>query len=558
MLFPACSNPSLEVPRTPQVSPHDSSGESPTQLCNDKDVDQVPSYTLVEPGTKAELLWKAEFVPWRVRSSPDGRVLAITEHGDSIYVLRTNGSLDVFFHCPGAIIDTFAAASDGSIWFLLRDDRQLYRIGPGGSVEVISSHAHRNLEAGSDGAVYAFGNGLQRFDKNGTREDITYRIHGRKFAIGPNEEIVAFVESDLVLVSETGAITTLASGYAPEAWPTFGPDGLLYITNWSGVEVINLQTGTNVEIAWLRDINLSEAGTFAPDERLLLYHPNTDVYAIDLEAKTVEIYHQVSGNSWAMAVSPGDGVYIAYGDKQARGKTTIYRILDFQTLALVATVPYGFEHAMTFNSHGIGFLAVGDKDKGGAVIRFDPTDGGFDEYHRTQCHPVFITTHPQTDLPWWYDCDHFESLDEEGNLLVIEGIPGGQHPSLAITPDGVFYAIFFSMRSDPNAPFQHRLYRWDGARWVEVADLTQSDPAITLSTFVACSDGRIYTIESLDSDHLPVNRSTFNAVRRLESDGALTLLGFDFSIDASAADCDPHTGRIIFTSGFGVFAVTPP
>ncbi len=88
--------------------------------------------------------------------------------------------------------------------------------------------------------------------------------------------------------------------------------------------------------------------------------------------------------------------------------------------------------------------------------------------------------------------------------------------------------------------------------------MTQSDPGITLATLVGCPDGRIYTIESLDSSNLPVNRSSHNVVRRLESDGTLTLLGYDFSFDGLAADCDPATGRIIFTSGAGIFALAPP
>ncbi len=68
----------------------------------------------------------------------------------------------------------------------------------------------------------------------------------------------------------------------------------------------------------------------------------------------------------------------------------------------------------------------------------------------------------------------------------------------------------------------------------------------------------LHTIESLDSSNLPVNRSSYNAVRRLEPDSTLTLLGYDFSFDGLAADCDPATGRIIFTSSAGIFALTPP
>jgi hypothetical protein len=118
----------------------------------------------------------------------------------------------------------------------------------------------------------------------------------------------------------------------------------------------------------------------------------------------------------------------------------------------------------------------------------------------------------------------------------------------------------FFPRQDPGAPFEHGIYRFDEATatWEEVADLTQADPAITLATLTSCPDGRIYTVESLDQRNLPVSRSSMNAVRRLEPDGSLTLIGFDFSFDGLAADCDAATGRIIFTTGAGVYAVTPP
>ena len=106
------------------------------------------------------------------------------------------------------------------------------------------------------------------------------------------------------------------------------------------------------------------------------------------------------------------------------------------------------------------------------------------------------------------------------------------------------------------------LYHYDQstAQWEQIADLSQSDPAITMAIFTACPDGFIYTIESLDEDHLPGNRSgsSFNAIRRLETDGSLTLLGYVFSFDGEAAYCDPATGRILFTSGAGIFALTPP
>jgi streptogramin lyase len=403
-------------------------------------------------------------------------------------------------------------------------------------------------------------NGLVHIDPDGATEVISDAVGGRKFAIGPQGEIVALSGGNIVRVSDRGEITQIASGYGPEPWLTFGPDGLLYVTHWTGVDVIDLESGSVTSIPWLQNSNISESGTFAPDGRLLMYHPNTDVYAVDLAAQSVGVYHQVTSNSWAMAASPGDSIYIAFGDGRANGETTIYRVLDIQTLEPVMVVPYGLERSMTFDSQGTGYLAVGDTSTGSAIISFDPASKTFEEYHRPQCFPFSITVHPQTDQVWWEDCNRFVSLDEGGNLVEVDGPPGGENTSLGITPEGEFYAIAFFNRANPDSPYEHRLYHWDeaGSTWNEIADLTQSDPGISLATLVSCPDGRVYTIESLGAEALPVNRSSYNAVRRLEPDGTLTLLGFDFAFDGLAADCDSETGKIIFTSGAGIFAVTPP
>jgi streptogramin lyase len=546
-------------PETEKVA-GDSQPPAPTGICSGEGSSTFLEYTLTESGMEVELLWQAEFVPWWVRTSADGRVLAVTNGGDSIYELMPDGSIEVVFRCPGVIIETGVAATDGALWFASRDGGRLYRADPDGTVRVMAENGNRNLEAGLDGSVYAMENGLTRIDPDGTIEKISDAVFGRKFAVSPKGVIVALTGGSVVQISESGELTQLASGYGPEPWLTFGPDGLLYVTHWSGVDVIDLENGSVSSIPWLQNANLSEAGAFTPDGRLLMYHPNTNVYAVDLETQTIEVYYQVTSNSWAMAANPGDSIYVAFGDGQPNGETTIYRVMDSQTLESIMTVPYGIERGMAFDSQGNGYLALGDTSAGGAILRFDPVEKTFQEYHRPACIPFSITVHPQTDLPWWDECDRLVSLDEQGELVEIGDIPGGQNVSLAISLNGEFYVIAFFPRDDPRASFQRRLYHWnDGdVTWEEITDLSQSDPGITLATLVSCPDGMIYTIESLGPESLPVNRASMNAVRRLESDGTLTLLGFDFSFDGLAADCDSVSGQIVFTSGLGIFGVTPP
>lgn len=538
----------------PQPSP------TPAPLCSGDASRPQPHGTLTLPGASAELVWQSEFVPWWVRTSPDGRVLAATDGGDSIYELKPDGALAIAFRCPGVQIETFAAASDGALWFATRDGGRLYRVAPDGTVKILAQNGNRNLEPGPDGSVYALENGLTRIDQDGAPKLITKEVSGRKFAIGPNGEIVVLSGGKILRVSEAGELTEIAAGYGPEEWLTFGPDGLLYVTHWTGVDTIDLNSGAVNSIPWLEASNISESSDFAPDGRLLLYHPNTDVYAVDLAAQTVEVFHQVTSNSWAMGVNPGDAVYVAYGSNLPNGQTTIYRIVDQQTLEPIGSVPYGIERSMSFDTNGVGYLAVGDRANGGAIFRFDPKTGAAEPYQRPQCFPDSLTIDPRNNQLWWYNCDHFESLDQNNNLVKINGVPRADRGFLAITPAGEFYAVAFFPRQNPNIPYERRLYRWDEAAstWKEVADMTQSDPGITLALPVACPDGRIYTVEGLDGSHLPHGSPSWNALRRLEPDGALTVLGYDFSYDGLAAACDPSNGRIIFTSGAGIFAVTSP
>jgi streptogramin lyase len=530
------------------------------QVCGGEPTQPRINFQLTEAGVDAELIWRTGFIPWWVRSSPDGRVLAVSDGGDAIYELKPDGSLAIAFQCPGVQIETFTAASDGALWFTSCDSGRLYRVDTSGEVRILAQHGNHNLEAGPNGEVYAMGEGLVRIAPDGSQEPITDQVKGRKFAVSPNGEIAAMKDDSVVLIADSGELKKLASGYGPEQWLAFDSDGLLYVTHWSGVDVINLTSGSITPIPWLVGSSPGESGTFAPDGRLLLYHPNVDVYAVDLVKETIDVYHQVTSNSRAMAIDPEGDIYIAYGDGQPNGETTIYRVVDNQTLELVLTVPYGLEHAMAFDQQGFGYLALADQTTGGAIIRFDLAAETFEVYYQSQCHLSALAVHPLTGQVWWEDCGRFYALGEDGDLVHIDGVPDARDTGLAITPDGALFTIGFFEAPDQNTPMKRYLYRYDqsAAQWEQIADLSQSDPAIMLATLTACPNGIIYTIESLDADHLPINRSSFNAVRRLEADGSLTLLGYDFSFDGEAAYCDPATGRVLFTSGAGIFSLTPP
>jgi streptogramin lyase len=548
----------IEVIGLQDIQDNKQSGQKP---CQGEATGYTPTFTLTMEGVKAELIWHSEFVPWWIRTGPDGRVYGVTEGSDSIYELKPDGSLDVAFTCPGVTIESGLMASDGAFWFTDRYGGALYRADPSGDVKIMAESGNRYLEAGLNGTVYALENGLERIDPDGTRTMITRNVSGRKFAIGPNGEMVVMRNGSVVQISDTGGISEIATGYGPDHWLTFGPDSLLYVTHWTGVDFIDLETGSVETIPWLVNSNIGESGEFLTDGRLLLYHPNRHVFVVDLVNKTIDIFIHVTSNTWAMAVSPGGEVYVAFGDTKAEGETTIFRINDMQSLEPVMTVPSGHETAMAFDLDGIGYIGLLDRRLGTSIIAFDPMEKTFEEYAQPSCRADSIALDPTTNRIWWSECQDIASLDQNGEKVTIQGIENWEDSSsLAITTDGTFYTIRFFPRNAPTNPYPRAIYRWNEIKkvWDEIADITQRDPGVILAKLVGCSEGSIYTVESLSYENLPINRTSMNSVRRLEKDGTLTLIGFDFAYDGQAVSCHSEENILYFTSGAGIFMVTLP
>jgi streptogramin lyase len=540
------------------VDDQPSTPEKPTseEYCQGDPFPRIPNFNIELTGASAEMLWQTQFVPWWVRTGPDGKVYAVTDGGDTIYEIEFDGTLSPAFTCPGVNIETGIMASDGAFWFASRDGK-IFRADPGGIVRLMDQSGSSNLEAGPEGSVYGQGNGMIRIDMDGKKTNISSSAQGRKFAVSSIGEVATLKDGKVYLITEGGEMRELASGYGPEEWLTFGPDGKLYVTHWSGVDVIDLADGSVKPLDWLVNACPGEAGTFAPDGRLLVYHPNTNVWAINLQAQTIDVYYQVVSNSWAMGVSPDGEVYVAFGSKQGNGETTIYRVSDQQTLELIVNVPYGNENSMAFDLDGTGYIGVSDSKKGVMIYSFDPESGSFEEYFRPECCPNTMAVNPTDGRVWWGDCGNFASVDENGQKEVIQGVSGSENSSLAITTEGEFYALVFFPRDDPNTAYSHYIYHLNpnDSQWEEIADITQSDPGITMAKIVGCADGRVYTVESLGPENLPVDRSSYNGVRRLEANGSLTLVGFDFSFDGQGGGCDYANNRVVFTSGTGIFAV---
>jgi hypothetical protein len=552
--------PAADVEATPE--PQATATLEQPGLCQGESLPHQ-EYSIMEPGTMVDMLWEAKFIPMRIRSSADGRLLAITKNGDTIFELKPDGRLLETFRCPGVEIITFAASSDGALWFTTHDDDgRLYRVDPDGSVEIIAESGYGYIEAGPDGSIYAMSEGLVRIEPDGTQISISDEPTGHKFAVRSNGDVaVKFDDGRVVLYSMSGESVELASGYGVDEWVTFGPDGNLYVTGWRGIDIIDPETGAVSFIEGTNDIMLSEAGIFAPDGKMISYHPNTHIYIVDLEEMTSKIFYLVKTNSWAMAYNPGDSAYIAFSNWTIP-ETIIYRITDEKSLEEVLKVPYGFEHEMAFDSIGNGYIAVSDRDEDGVILRFDPQKGSYEIYAQTMCFPASMTVQLSNNQVWWEECNNLVTLDDAGERRMIEGPEGGENSYLAITASDEFYVVTFFPRETENLSYVHRLFKWNenDQAWEEIADLTHANPDVCHSRPVVCSNDTIYIVEKLGIESLPADKTgvTGAAVRRLEEDGTLTLLGYDFSFDPTAVDCDITENRIIFTTGIGVFVVTPP
>lgn len=544
------------------ADPSQPSADNDTQIvetgyCSTSKSKITDYYTILEPNVSAKRIWSVQFVPWWVRPGPDGKILAISNADAIVYELKPDGSLGIFFNCPGQYIESFAYATDGALWFATRDGGRLFRVF-NDEVQLMAEYGNRHLETGPDGSVYALEDGLTKIETNRKITKLSDQVFGRHFAV--SKDGTAYVVSDgaIVRVLENGDTEVLADGYGPETWLTFNADDELFATHWRFLHKINAQSGEVTVYSFMNNSNIGESGAFAADGRLILYHPNVNVFAINLETQAVDVIYHVVSNSWAMALDPKNSVYIAFGDKQPNGETTIYKVDAENSLVELFRVPYGNERAMRFDLNGNGYLSVHDQKAGYALIKFDPARAEWQELTKPNCAPGSIARDPTTGEMWMEVCGEIKTVPTGTATKSLGAVPNTQQHQLAITSAGEFYQIAFFHRTDPSAPYPRKLFKYDlqSKMWLEVADLTQLDAGITMATLVACPSGTIYTVESLGAESTGANHSSFNGVRRLEDDGTLTVLGYDFEFDGQAADCAWDEDSIVFTSGAGIYKVS--
>ncbi len=180
-----------------------------------------------------DLIWRPEFMPFDMSVGPDKRIFSVPQAGEEIYELKTDGSVEVAFQCPGVQMARVAAATDGAIWFTTRGDCSLIRVDPSGEISLIYQNGNCNIEPGPDGTVYAMDNGIVKVYPDGSQKQITDQVQDeRSFAVSPNGDVVVGTyDGRIVKVGVSGEISELISGLCLEPEVFFNATSELYVNN---------------------------------------------------------------------------------------------------------------------------------------------------------------------------------------------------------------------------------------------------------------------------------------------------------------------------------------
>jgi hypothetical protein len=264
------------------------------------------------------------------------------------------------------------------------------------------------------------------------------------------------------------------------------------------------------------------------------------------------------GNSWALGADPlTEEVYVAYGDHLPGGTTSLFHVDANGDLQKMGEVPYGMEVSMTFSPDGMGYLSVGDNDKGPMIYSFNAQDGTLREFYQPQCFAQGMAVEPQTGALWWTECNKLASYEAGQAKQTIPYLEGVNNSTIAFGADGTLYALAWLRAQAPNLPMAHGIYRYENGNWVQLKDMTARDPGITLAELAMCPDGHIYVTASIDGEDVSPGRtySSMSALLRFEEDNSLSLIGYDLgNFDPLAITCS-QSGTVYFTNAEGIYSI---
>ncbi len=573
ILLAGCGIPQATLTTTPFSTQTTTLPSTPTTVFTSSLTPTIPGPTptaiphalrvavIHEPGWNADILLSAPPLPNFVNINPDGKILFTGQHLDSIFEVREGGNISVFATFPGMNLEAFYYDSLGQLWlstnsqgiYRVTDEEQPVRIAEGGVNRWFDFDSLNNLYA-----VDSNSTNIQKITPTGEISVLIENVSTTKIMIGPNDEIIFMdITGRLVQVMPDGELRIIATQLGFDSKFAFAPDGTLYNLDWSGLSTINIETGLINRIHWYDRFNNSGNGlAFDNTGTLYTYHPSYPIYKIDLEEQTSQLIYRPRVNTTAMAIGPEGYVYVAYGDLLPSGQSTIYRIIDEQSLEEVVRVPYGLPISLAFDDRGTGYIGVADREKDQKILTFDLSTGAITEYVQPLCYPNSIGIDPTTNYLWWFSCDLLHYKDEAGNVHNLSIPANTSNKNLFFGPNGQLYAIFWLTVTGSAVPLPHGVFTLEeDGTWVELADLSSDDPDVSLAMGAVCPDNKLYVITHLDAQALgvPNYRGNLNGVLRIEPDGTLEIVAGGFSVDPFIAACDQKSGDLIFTAQEAVY-----
>jgi hypothetical protein len=491
-------------------------------------------------------------------------VFVIDFQGDTIYQLMEDGSMQVHMKFPGKKMDYFNIAPDGTFWFINNLDWGLYRVNDRGEPQEIAHEMNRLFDFDTAGDLFAVdqpSDNLQKITPNGDIETIASGFRSQRVGVAPDDRVyVVTYDGELVQVEADGSLKVIAGGFGIEDTPAFTPDGTMYIMSGeAGLMKVDPSSGKVEHLKWY-DHYRNIGGSLVFDRQGIgyIFHPNQPLYRMDLQAQTLDMIYSPYGNSWALGADPlTEEVYVAYGDHLPGGTTSLFHVDANGDLQKMGEVPYGMEVSMTFSPDGMGYLSVGDNDKGPMIYSFNAQDGTLREFYQPQCFAQGMAVEPQTGALWWTECNKLASYEAGQAKQTIPYLEGVNNSTIAFGADGTLYALAWLRAQAPNLPMAHGIYRYENGNWVQLKDMTARDPGITLAELAMCPDGHIYVTASIDGEDVSPGRtySSMSALLRFEEDNSLSLIGYDLgNFDPLAITCS-QSGTVYFTNAEGIYSI---
>ena len=524
----------------------------------------VETGTVVYTDYQFDIVYSAPLSPFKVRIDNNDQVYAINNCGDTVYQIHENGELTIRFTRADMVIGCFDFDSENNLW-LTTGKKELYKLDADGNLQLIVPYgvnrafyidSKNNIIAVDD---YSYGQSVQLISPDGDITVLADDIDVSYHMVGINDEIVVLTyQGQLIRIDPSGEQTVIADTGMIDAGLAVAPDGTAYIID-SNLHTVDLDTGELQAIDWYSiDIRYP---CFDSLGRLYVYHPNEGIYRLDLQRRTIEPFYMPNNNTMAMAVTSTGDLYVAYGDKLPNGTTTIYQIVGGKLVA-VKTVPGGEPRGMAVQGQDTLYIATSDTAAASYIYTVNLVSNKYKKLAETFRGLSTLVVSPTDDSLWWgLHNGRIYKRTAGGSVISVSEVCNKEGVFFDFSTDGTLYAILWAQRETRSDPGPHSLYKLgaDG-EWIELADMTTQDPAITWALPVVGLDGSVYAIASIDGSTISPTRtgSSFDAVLLYNGEGGFSLIGYDFPFDCCSAACDPTTGDIYFANSAGVYRFTPP